>query len=145
MSGACGSVQVVGALGQQPPRSLVTANIFFAGITSYRHGGQGAAVDVFNISGGRCQKSRQQPTGGPPSTSLVVATAGPTASTHKGPTIDVFNIGGGRYRKSRQHPRGPAIDVSNFDGGCCQHHPGGPPSTSSTSVVAAAKNPDSNP
>jgi hypothetical protein len=62
------------------------------------------------------------PGGGAPLTSsaLVVADAGPAASTLRGPTIDVFNFNGGRRRTWHQHP------------------PGGPPSTSSTSVVATA-------
>jgi hypothetical protein len=47
---------------------------------------RGPAVDVFNISGGRCRKSRQQPTGGPPSTSPVslVAAVGSADGTSPG-------------------------------------------------------------
>jgi hypothetical protein len=90
---------------------------------------RGPAVDAFNIGGGRCRKSRQQPPGGSPSMSpaLLVAAAGPVANILNGPAIDVSSFGGGRCRTCRQHP------------------PGGPPSTSSTSVVAAARNPNSNP
>jgi hypothetical protein len=46
---------------------------------------RGLAVDVFNISGGRCRTYRQHT---------------------QGAAIDVFNSGGGRCRKSRQHPQG---------------------------------------
>jgi hypothetical protein len=63
---------------------------------------RGPAIDIFNISGGRCQKSRQQPPGGPPSMSLasVMAAARPATSTPRGAAIDVFNISGGSCRKS---------------------------------------------
>jgi hypothetical protein len=127
---------------------------------------KGPAIDVFNFSGGRCRTCRQQPPGGPPSTSStsVVDVVGHAASTPqgarhqrlqlrwwtlpdlppappRGPAIDVFNFDGGRCRTYRQHPQGPTIDVFNFGGGRCwtchQHPPGGPLSTSSTSVVIA--------
>jgi hypothetical protein len=111
-----------------------------------------ATIDVFNIVGGRCRTCHQHlqgarhrrlelrwwllleiptaPTGGLQSTSstLVVVTTGPAASTpggppsmsstpvvaaagnpnstHRGPTVDVFNIDGGRCRTYRQHPQG---------------------------------------
>jgi hypothetical protein len=101
MSGACGSSQIPGALGQHPSGSLVSANIFFAEITTYRD---------------RCQRARHQlllqlqwwplleiptaPQGGPPSTSSsssVVATAGLWPAPPRGPAIDVFfNFDGGR-------------------------------------------------
>jgi hypothetical protein len=126
VSGACGSAQAAGALSQHLPWSLVTGNIFFAGLTSYR---QGAVVDVPNSGGGHCRKSRQQPPGSPLSTSStsVVAVVGSAVSTPQGSTVDVFNNGGGRCRTCRQQPLG------------------GLPSTSSISVVAAAENPDSTP
>jgi hypothetical protein len=129
MSGVCGSVQAAGALGQHPPGSLVTTNIFF--------------VEPTSLSPWR--------TGRPLLTSpaLVVAAAGPATSTPRGAAVKVFNIGGGRYWKSRQQPprgpplqhrwwllpdlppiapRGPAIDVSSFGGGRCRtyrQHPQG--------------------
>jgi hypothetical protein len=145
MSGACGSAQATGALGQHPPGSLVTTNIFFAELTSYHRGGQGAAIDASSFGGGRCRTCRQHPPGGSPLTSshqwwplsdlppapprgpaidvssFGVAAAGPAASTPRGAAVDVSNIGGGHCRKSRQQP------------------PGGPPSTSPPSVVVATR------
>jgi hypothetical protein len=47
---------------------------------------RGAAINIFNIGGGRCQPCRQHPPGGLPSTSStsVVAAVGPAASTPQG-------------------------------------------------------------
>jgi hypothetical protein len=47
---------------------------------------RGPTINVSNSAGGRCQTCRQHPLGGPPSTSpiLVVAAAGPAASTPQG-------------------------------------------------------------
>jgi hypothetical protein len=135
---------------------------------------RGPTIDVFNSSGGRCRTCRQQPPGGLPSMSPtpVVATAEPADS----------NPQWGHHRCLQLQwwplpdlptapPMGPAIDVSNFGGGCCrtcrQHPPrarhrrlqlqwwplsdlplappGGPPSMSPTSVVAAKEPAASNP
>jgi hypothetical protein len=41
MSGAYGSAQAAGALGQHPLSHLLLPTSFFAGLTPYRHGGQG--------------------------------------------------------------------------------------------------------
>jgi hypothetical protein len=141
------------------------------------------AIDISNFGGGRCRKSRQHPPRALPSTSStwVVVASTPMGAHHRrfqlrwwplpdlplrppqgarhrrlqlwwwplpnlpaappsGPAIDVSNFSGGCCRTYRQHPRGAAIDVSNFGGGRCQilppAPPGGPPSTSSTLVVA---------
>jgi hypothetical protein len=67
-------MQAAGALGQHPPGSLVTTNIFFTELTSCRHRWwplseiptatpRGPAIDVFNIGGGRCRTYRQNPLG----------------------------------------------------------------------------------
>jgi hypothetical protein len=80
----------------------------------------GAAIYVFNFSGGQCRTLRPAPLGGYhrrlqlrwwPLSDLA-------ASTPRGSAIDVFNIGGGRCRTMPAAPRGD------------------PPSMSSTSVVA---------
>jgi hypothetical protein len=152
MSGACGSTQAARALGQHPPGSLVTTNIFFCRthfISSWR-------------------------SGGPLSTSstTVVAAAGPTASTPKGPAVDISSFSGGRCRTCLQHPQGarcrrlqhrwwplPKILTATPRGlpsmspasvvvvarPADSTSPGGPPSTSPASVVAATENPDSTP
>jgi hypothetical protein len=57
MNGSCGLVQAAGALGQ-PSGSLVTTNIFLQNSLHIAMEARGPAVDVFNIGGGRCQKSR---------------------------------------------------------------------------------------
>jgi hypothetical protein len=128
---------------------------------------KGPAIDVFNFSGGRCRTCRQQPPGGPPSTSStsVVDVVGHAASTPqgarhqrlqlrwwtlpdlplappRGPAIDVFNFDGGRCRTNRQHPQGVHHRRLQLRWWTLPDLPpaplGGPPSTSSTSVVAAA-------
>jgi hypothetical protein len=104
MSGACGSVQAAGALGQHPPGSLVTTNIFFC-------------RTHFIIT----MEARGLPLTSPAS---VVVVTGPAASNPQGvrhrrlqhrwwplpdlpsappmgPAINVFNIAGGRCQKSR--------------------------------------------
>jgi hypothetical protein len=50
---------------------------------------RGVAIDVSNLSGGRCRTYRQHPLRGPPSTSstLAVAAAGPADSTPRGPPL----------------------------------------------------------
>jgi hypothetical protein len=112
---------------------------------------RGLVVDVFNIGGDRCRKSRQQYPGAPPSMSStsVVAAAGPAASSPRGPAINVSNFGGRCCRTCCQHPLGgrhrrlqlrwwPLPDLPPAP-------PRGPPSASSTLVVAAARPADSTP
>jgi hypothetical protein len=137
MSGACGSSQIPGALGQHPSRSLVTANIIFlqkALHTAIQVQGARHRCHVFLNFGGRCCRTSASSPRGPTinvtsSSTTVVAAVRNTDSTPRGPAIDVFfKFGGGCWQKYREHPLG------------------GPPSMcSSTSVVAAARNTDSTP
>jgi hypothetical protein len=115
----------VGALGK-PPGSHFTTNIFFAELTSYRHGRKGARHQRLQIRWRLPPDLPLAPPGASASTSptLVVAAAGPATSTPRGSAIDVSNSGGGRCRTYRQHPSG------------------GPPSMSPTLVVVAAGSAD---
>jgi hypothetical protein len=91
-----------------PPPGHFTINIFFAELTSHRHGRTGAR----HRRGRTARHQRLQ--------LRWWSLSDPPPAPPRGPTIDVFNFGGGRCRT------------------CRQHQLGGPPSTSSTSVVVAA-------
>jgi hypothetical protein len=145
MSGVRGPPEILGALGQHPSGSLVTINIFYVEITTYRTSVVAAARNTDSIPQGACHRC------------LLQLRWWLQAKITTAPQ-------GGRHRRLLQLRwcmlpkiliapllRGVAIDVFfNFGGGCCQkywqHPPGGLPSTSSsTSVVATAKNTDSTP
>jgi hypothetical protein len=116
MSGICGSAQAAGALGRPPPLGgHFTTNIFFAELTSYHH---------------RRFQLRWWP--------LPNLPLAPLGARHRRLQLRWWPL----PDLPPATPRGPAIDVSNSDGGHCrtcrQQPPGGPPSTSPTSVVAAA-------
>jgi hypothetical protein len=127
MSRASGSSQITGALGQHPSGSLVTVNIIFADVTTYRDRGHGAHHQCLQLHwwplpeiltappGGSLLEIPTTPPGGSPSTSStsVVAAAENTDSTPRGSSIDVFNFGGGRYRKYRQHPPSDLSSMSS--------------------------------
>jgi hypothetical protein len=128
MSGICASAQVAGALGQPPSGVILLPTTFLQNSLHIAMDARGPAIDVFNYGGGRYRTCRQHPLGahcrclqlwwwplpdlplapprGPPLTSstLVVAAAGPAASTQRAPAVDVFNFSGGRCRTYRQHP-----------------------------------------
>jgi hypothetical protein len=104
---------------------------------------QGASINFFSFGGGHYRTCHQHPPRGPPSTSStsVVATVGPTASTPRGLAIDVFSFGGGCYRTCRQHPLGARHQHFQLRWWLLLDLPPtpcrGPPSMSSASVVAA--------
>jgi hypothetical protein len=135
---------MVGAPGPPGVPSLMFLSVFGGRFwTSSSSNFWGPAIDVFNFSGGRCQTYCQHPQGPPPLTSStsMVATVEPAASTPRGPTVNVFIFIGGRCQTYRKHPPGarhrrlelrwwPLLDLPPAPLGVL-------PSTSSTSVVSA--------
>jgi hypothetical protein len=144
MSGVRGPPEIPGALGQHPSGSLVTINIIFAEITTYRTSVVAAARNTDSIPQGACHRCLLQ---------LrwwlqTKITTAPPGGRHR----CLLQLRWWMLPKIPIAPlRGAAIDVFfNFGGGCCQkywqHPPGGLPSTpSSTSVVATAENTDNTP
>jgi hypothetical protein len=142
MSGASGSSQITGALGQHPSGSLVTVNIIFADVTTYRDRGHGAHYRCLQLHwwplpeiltappGGSLLEIPTTPPGGSPSTSStsVVAAAENTDSTPSGVLHRRLQLWWWSLPKiPTAPPRRPVIDVFFiFDGGCCQtfgqHH-----------------------
>jgi hypothetical protein len=127
MSGAYGSSQIAGALGQHPrghlllPTSFLqnslhiaievrgpAIDVFYIFGGGYCHSTDsapwGPAIDVFYISGGRNQDYRQHPPGGP---SLTSSTSSVVAAAKLRPTIDAFFIFGGGCWSSASTPQGP--------------------------------------
>jgi hypothetical protein len=131
MSGACGSSQIPGALGQHPSGSLVSANIFFAEITTYHNRRQRARHQLLlQLQWWPLSEIPTAPQGGPPSTSSSSSVVAATENTNNTPQ--------GPCHRRLLHLRWWLLP----DFG--QHPLGAPPSMSSSiSMVAATGNTDS--